>query len=113
MVVEKLWPTVPDCSFVLVSFENELLPTAKSVALPEILRYAPDKKIRPLPRHMKNPSQHRRRRGLSMRSADYDRMLSGQKHFLEHLRHRAIGNLPVQHFLQFRISARDDIPDHH
>ena len=48
-----------------------------------------------------------------MRSADDDGMFFRKKDFFQNFRHRAIGNLAVQHFFQFRISTRDDISNHH
>src|ERR1700687_1506906 len=113
MIMKKLWPAVPECGFILVAFKNELFPIAKPITLAKVFRHSSHKKIRPLPRSMKNPSQHRRRGGFSMCAADDNGMSSGEKDFLQNLRHRAIRNLSVQHFLQLGIPARDDIPDHH
>src|SRR5256886_5216115 len=45
MVVEKLWPAVPESSFILVAFQNKLFAAAKSVTLTEVLRDAAHKKI--------------------------------------------------------------------
>ena len=113
MVVEKLWPAVPESSFILVAFQNELFAVTKSVTLTEVLRDAAHEKIGLLFRRVKNPSEHRSRGRLSMRTADDDGMLFREKDFFQNFRHRAIRNLAVKHFFQLRISSRDDISDYH
>src|SRR5947208_3537058 len=109
MVVEKLWPAVPESSFILVAFQNKLFAAAKSVTLAEVLRDAAHEKIGLLSRRVKNPSEHRRRGGLSVRTADDDGMFLRKKDFFENFWHRAIGNLAVKHFFQLRIYSRNDI----
>src|SRR6202045_725872 len=113
MVMKKLGPAVPKRGFILVAFKNELFPAAKPITLAKVFRHASYEKIRPLACRVENPSQHRRRSGFSMSAADDNGMSPGEKDFLQNLRHRAIGNLSVRHFLQPGISARDDISDDH
>src|ERR1700674_2046525 len=113
MVMKKLGPAIPERGFILIAFKNELFPIAKPIALAKVFRHASHEKIWPLARSVKNPSQHRRRGGFSMCAADDNGMSSGEKDFLQNLRHRAIWNLSVQHFLQVVIPELDDISDHH
>src|SRR3984957_17181927 len=112
MIVKKFRPAIPERRLVLVPFENKFVAIFKPVTLPEIFGHAANEKIRLAPRNMKNPRKHRRCRGLAMSAAHYDRMLSRQKLFFQHFRQRSIRNLAIEHFLKFRIPARDDVPDH-
>src|SRR5260370_14670985 len=86
MVMKKLGSAVPESSFVLVTFQNELLPAAKAVTLSEVLRHASHKKIRTLAGPVKNPGQHRRCRCFAMCSADDNGISFRQKDFLQYLR---------------------------
>src|SRR5438067_5645504 len=113
MIVKKFVSEVPESSFILIAFQNELSAAAKSVTLTEVLRDAAHEKIGLLSRRVKNPSEHCSRGGLSMGTADDDGMLFREKDFFQNFRHRATGNLAVQHFFQLRISSRDDISDYH
>src|ERR1700732_1632706 len=113
MIVEKLWPAIQESRLVLIPFQKKFRPPAKAIALPEILGPPADQKIRPLPRRMKYPCQHRRRGGLAMRAADHDGMVSWQKDFFQNFRQRAVRNLFIEYFLQLRIPPRDDISHHH
>src|SRR5579863_6889241 len=112
MIVKKFRPAIPECRLVLVAFENKFFAVLEPVAFAEILCHATNKKVRLVPRNMKNPRQHRRRRCLPVRSAHHNRMLSRQKFFFKHLGQRPIRNFPIEHFLKLRIPARDDVPNH-
>src|SRR5229473_2205872 len=49
VVMKKFRPSVPKCGLVLISFEDEFLPSSQAIALPEIFRNATDKKVWLLP----------------------------------------------------------------
>src|SRR6266852_2289539 len=111
MVVKEFRSPVPERRLVLVAFQNELRAATQPIALPKILSDTPHKKVRLLPRRLENPCQHCCGSGFSVRSADDDRMLPRQKHFLQYLRQRAIWGFSVEHFFDLGISARDDVAD--
>src|SRR5713101_7685126 len=109
MVVKKFWTAVPECCFVLVPLEDELFSPSQSIALPEVLRYPANKKIRPPSRSFKYPSQHRRRCSLPVGAAHDDGMLPRQKYLFQNFRQCAVRNLPIENFFQLGVSTRDDI----
>src|SRR5581483_8538686 len=111
VVVKKLRAAVPERRFVLVPFEDHFRPVAEAVTLAEVFRHSANQERRALSRYMKNPRQHRRRRCLSVRSTDHDRVLPGKKNLLEDFRHRPVRNLAVECFLQLGIAAPNDVPD--
>src|SRR5207248_1137429 len=112
MIVKELWPAIPEGRFILIPFENELLSAPEPVTLSKVLCYSAHQKVRLLPCNLKNPSEHGRCGRLSVCAADHDGMSPRQKHFFENFRHRAVRNLAIEYFFQFRISARNDISHH-
>src|SRR6267378_3456213 len=75
MVMKEFWAAIPECRLVFIPFQDELLPAAKPVALPKILRYPSDQEIWPLRCRVKNPCQHRCGCRLAMSPAHDNRML--------------------------------------
>src|SRR5262249_62345337 len=86
VIVKELWPPVTKSFLVLASFQDEFISTAEPVTLSEVFCHAADKKIRPLPRGLENPSQHGSSGRFSVRTAHHNRMLSRQKNLFQHLR---------------------------
>src|ERR1700756_5235708 len=111
VIVKKFRSAIPERRLVLVAFQNELRSAPEPITLSEIFRNAANQEIWTPSRAVKNPRQHRRRRRLPVRAADDNRMPPRQKYFLQNFWQRAIRNLPVQHFFQLRIPARNDVSD--
>ena len=101
MVMKKFRAFVPVRGIVLISLQNELFAAAaKFSATP------PTKKLGFFPATFKSPGKHGRGSRFSVRAAHNNRMLPGQKLFLQNLRQRMVFQLSVKHLLDFHVAAR-------
>ena len=60
-----------------------------------------------------DPRQHARRGGFAVRSGNDQRLLPGQKLFMNNLRQRCEGNPLIEHVFKLDITARHGIADDH
>ena len=111
LVVEEFCGFVPIGGIVFVAFENEFGTAGEAVALAEIFGDTADEEIRMLSRHVEDPGEHGGGGGFSVRAADDDGMLAGEKFFFEDFGQRAMRELAVEHLFDFHIAARNGIAD--
>ena len=110
--MQKLWSFVEKRRIVLVAFQNEMASLAQMETRSKIFCNPSDEKRRLHPCRVKNPRQHRGRRGLSVRSRHHQHLLVAQEFLMQQLRQRAEGNALVERLLHFDIPPRNRIADH-
>ena len=71
-VVKKLWLFVEERGIVLIAFQDEIVAATQRIAAAEILRHAPDQKIRPASGNLEKPGEHRGGRCLAVRAGNDD-----------------------------------------
>src|SRR5260370_25755291 len=112
-VVQKLWTLIEECGVILVAFENKVLAFAQPKTPAEIFRDTTDEERRPKASGLEDPSQHRSRSRLAMRSGYDENLFADQELIVQNLRQRAERNALVKHALQFDIAARKRVPHDH
>ena len=111
-VMQKLWSLVEQRRIVLVAFQNEMHSLAQMETRSKVFRNPSDEKRRLHPRRVKNPRQHRGRRGLSVRSRHHQHFLVQQEFLMQQLRQRTEGYALVERLLYFDIPPRNRIAYH-
>src|SRR5207302_4758481 len=112
-VVQKLRTLIEECGVILVAFQNKVLAIAEPKTAAEIFRDAADQKRRLKTSGFEDPSQHRSRGRLAMRSSHDKNLFADQELIVQNLRQRAEWNPLIEHALQFDIAARKRVAHDH
>ena len=112
-VLEKLGGLVEEGAVVFVALDHELPSAADPVAALEVLGDAADEDARVRAAVRQQPPRQRRRRGLAVRPRNDDRPGAPEKVVADGLGQRTVSNLPIEHFLELGVAARDGVADDH
>ena len=110
-VLQELRGLVEERAVVLVPLDHELAAAADPVAALEVLGDAADEHARIGAAVRQQPAGQRRRGRLAVRAGDDDRARCPQEVVADGLGQRAVADLPIQHFLELGVAARDGIAD--
>ena len=112
-VFQELGGLVEEGAVVLVPFDHELAAAADAIAALEVLGDAADEHARIGAAVRQQPPGQRRRRRLAVRAGDDDRPRAPEEMVADRLGQRAVADLPVEHFLELGVAARDGVADDH
>ena len=113
-ILQELRGLVEERAVVFVALDDEVAPLPHAVAramVAEIPGDAADEHARVDAGMRQHPAGQRRRRGLAVRAGQHDRARPPQELLANGLGQRAVVDLPVEHFLEFRVAARDRVAD--
>ena len=110
-VLQELRGLVEERAVVLVPLDDELAAAADAVAAAEIVGDAADEHARIGAAVRQQPAGQRRGRRLAVRAGDDDGARAPEEVIADRLGQRAIADLPVEHFLELGVAARDGVAD--